>query len=118
MTAAHPLPPLPHVSWTDEGRKGYPLTSLDEGAWTLPLAAMILDIPERDLKDLVRITGLKPCGSARVSPYRRSGRHPRVYSAKALIALYEAQGALREVLRDLEEPDPADPGHTATEPSA
>lgn len=57
--------------------------------WPLDFAAAMLNIPERDLRDLVRITGLKPAGTMRMAAFRRSGRNPRVYDSGKLIKIYD-----------------------------
>jgi hypothetical protein len=109
---AHPLPEIPQ--WEQEVmneqyerciRKGWvsiPEADFDGKSWTLDFAAKMLGIPERDLRDLVRITGLAPTGVMNMRGYRSQGRTPRAYPAQALIAIAEAI----EDLRDF--PDSAD----------
>ena len=62
---------------------------VDGKNWPLEFAAKTLGIPERDLRDLVRITGLQPTGTMPMAGFRRSGRNPRVYDATALVRLYD-----------------------------
>lgn len=79
------------MSWT-----GLPKVDLDGTDWPLEFAATYLDVPLKDLKELVRITSLPPSGTAGYSSYRRSGRQPRVYPASRLIELCEAIYRLKE----------------------
>lgn len=81
-----------------KGWKGEPPVALDGDNWPLDFAAKMLDIPEKDLRDLVRITGLKPSGTMSMASYRRSGRNPRVYSGTELIRICEAVRTLAESL--------------------
>lgn len=64
--------------------------------WTLDFAARMLDLPERDLRDLVRITGLEPAGVLNMRTYRTQGRAPRAYPASRLIMITEILAELRE----------------------
>lgn len=89
--AAHPLPDLLPRGWT-----GIPFAELDGQSWTLDFAAKLLDIPERDLRDVIRITGLQPSGVLNMRHYRSQGRAPRAYPAGGLIRLSEAIADLRE----------------------
>lgn len=66
-----------------------PELPLDGMHWPLPFAAGLLGITEKDLRRLVKQAGLEPAGTANMAEYRRSGRQPRVYAAKDLIALHE-----------------------------
>jgi hypothetical protein len=79
-----------------KGWAGAPFVPLDGSSWTLDFAARMLDIPERDLRDLIRITALEPSGVMSMRPYRSQGRAPRAYPADRLIVLTEAIGKLRE----------------------
>lgn len=85
------------------GWKGSPVIELDGSCWPLDFAAKSLGVPARDLRDLVRIVELTPAGTMRMSPYRRSGRQPRVYDATKLVKLYEA---IRSLQRELGTPGP------------
>jgi hypothetical protein len=78
------------------GWAGIPFTELDGQSWPLGFAATLLGIPERDLRELVRITGLQPSGVIRTAPYSRQGRQPRAYPASQLIMICDALTALRE----------------------
>ena len=76
------------------GWKGVAEVPVDGRNWPLGFAARTLNIPERDLRDLVRITGLEPTGTMPMAQYRRSGRNPRVYDAAKLVRLYQLVGEL------------------------
>lgn len=84
--------PLPK-GWTGIG-----FVNIDGMNWPLSVAAKLLDIPEKDLRDLVRITGLQPAGEIRMSAYSRQGRQPRAYPATKLIKLCEVIADLRNDL--------------------
>jgi hypothetical protein len=71
------------------GWEGVAEVPADGRNWPLEFAARTLGIPERDLRDLVRITGLQPTGTMPMAQYRRSGRNPRVYDAAKLVRLYQ-----------------------------
>lgn len=71
---------------------------IDGDNWTLDIAAKLLSIPERDLRDLVRITGLAPSGVIRMAPFRRQGRQPRAYPADKLILISETVRGLSDRL--------------------
>jgi hypothetical protein len=86
--SAHPLP----------GWESLPEAPLDGRNWTLDFAAKMLEIPEKDLRDLVRITELKPSGVLNMRTFRTSGRTPRAYPAEKLIMITEALSDLREDL--------------------
>jgi hypothetical protein len=74
-----------------------PFVSLDGENWPLSFAAMILDVPEPDLRRRVRKEKVEPAGVIRMSEFRRSGRQPMAYPAGKLIMLAEAiQAAQRE----------------------
>lgn len=84
---AHPMPTL--------GWEGLPFVELDGKSWPLDFAAKMLDIPLRDLQDLVRITGLRPEGTIRMAAFSRQGRQPRAYDAEKLIKITETIRELR-----------------------
>jgi hypothetical protein len=77
-----PRAPHPKRGWGHA-----PEVAVDGTNWPLPFAAKTLDIPERDLRDLIRVVGLEPTGTMKMASYRRSGRNPRVYEASKLIKL-------------------------------
>lgn len=81
-----------------EGWRGLPQAPLDGKHWPLDVAAEVLGIPERDLRDLVRITGLEPTGTLAMAGYRRPGRQPRAYDGDKLVALYDAVRRITEAL--------------------
>jgi hypothetical protein len=81
-----------------KGWAGLAEQPLDGDNWTVEVAAKWLGLPARDIRDLIRVTGLEPTGTAKMAAYRRSGRQPRVYDAKALIQMYETVYELRQVL--------------------
>jgi hypothetical protein len=72
------------------GWGGLPPVELDGENWPLDFAARILGVPERDLRDLVRITGLEPAGTLQMAEFRRSGRAKRVYNGAVLVRLHLA----------------------------
>ena len=78
------------------GWEGLPFTELDGRNWPVSFAAGVLEMPEQDLRDLIRIAGLKPSGVLRISDFRRSGRQPKAYPATGLIRLAEVARSLRE----------------------
>jgi hypothetical protein len=80
------------------GWAGVRKVPVDGKNWPLEFAAKTLGIPERDLRDLVRITGLQPSGTMPMAQYRRSGRNPRVYDAAKLVRLYQLVGELSDTL--------------------
>lgn len=82
---AHPL------GWGSE-----PVVEPDGENWSLEFAAKMLDMPEKDLRDLVRILGLPSAGVIRMAEFRRQGRHPRAYPADKL-------ALIAETVRDLSE---------------
>jgi hypothetical protein len=90
--SAHPLPPL------KGGWESLPFVDIDGQNWPLEFASKMLDIPVRDLQDLVRITGLQPAGTIRMASFSRKGRQPRAYPAEKLITIAEA---IRELSGDL-----------------
>lgn len=81
-----------------KGWAGLPAMELDGSDWPLSTAAALLGLPERDLRDLVRIAGLPPSGTAKMATFARSGRHPRVYPGAGLITICEAIFAVRQQL--------------------
>jgi hypothetical protein len=92
--------PLPEDDLLPRGRgwAGVPFVEFDGVNWPLDFAAKMLDIPLRDLTDLVRITGLRPAGTIRMASYRRQGRQPRAFEASRLIRIAEAIRKLTEEL--------------------
>jgi hypothetical protein len=111
---AHPLPPEPQVDhlpprswdWADDlprgrGWSGIPFVDVDGQNWPLEFAAKVLEIPLKDLTDLVRIVSLQPAGVIRMASYRRQGRQPRAFEASKLIHLTEGIRRLSEELAAL-----------------
>jgi hypothetical protein len=90
---AHPL-----------GWKGIELVDNDGENWPLDFAAGLLQMPEKDLRDLVRIVNnlhpgaLEPAGTIKMAAFRRQGRHPRAYPGSKLLMLVEG---LADVCEDL-----------------
>lgn len=82
----------------DKGWQGLPEVSADGQDWPLDFAAKLLGMPERDLRDLVRIMGLPPTGTIKTAQFRRSGRNPRAYDASKLIKISEAMRKVAEEL--------------------
>ena len=78
------------------GWAGIGFVELDGANWTLDFASKMLEIPEKDLRDLVRITGLTPAGVLNMRGYKSQGRAPRAYSASKLIMLTETLMAIQE----------------------
>lgn len=87
----------PDVPCRPAGWAGVPVIDLDGTCWPLDFAAATIGVDLRDLKDLVRIAGLKPAGTARMSAYRRQGRQPRVYDAAKLIKISNLITTLRDI---------------------
>jgi hypothetical protein len=87
-------PRAPHRTIPRRGWGHAPEVPVDGTNWPLPFAAKTLDIPERDLRDLIRVVGLEPAGTMKMASYRRSGRNPRVYEASKLIKLVSGVGSL------------------------
>lgn len=81
-----------------QGWEGKPPVPVDGLNWPLDFAAKTLGVPERDLRDLVRIVGLEPTGTMKMAAFHRQGRNPRVYDSVKLIRLYDS---IREISRDL-----------------
>lgn len=81
---------------TSGGWASLPFVDIDGKNWPLDFAAKMLDIPLKDLQDLVRISGLQPAGVIRMAEFRRKGRQPRAYSAEKLIMLTEEIRELRD----------------------
>jgi hypothetical protein len=86
---AHPLP-RDDILPRGRGWSGIPFVEIDGQSWPLEFASRMLEIPLRDLQDLIRITGLKPSGVIRMAEFRRQGRQPRAYPADKLILLAES----------------------------
>lgn len=80
------------------GWEGLPEVEMNGENWTLDVAAEVLGISERDLRDLVRIVGLKPAGTMNMAHFRRPGRHPRAYEGAKLAQIYDA---VRQIARDV-----------------
>jgi hypothetical protein len=80
------------------GWASLPFVDIDGKNWPLDFAAKMLDIPLKDLQDLVRISGLPPAGVIRMSDFSRKGRQPRAYPADKLILLTEEIRELRDRL--------------------
>lgn len=78
------------------GWAGIGFVELDGTNWTLDFASKMLEFPEKDLRDLVRITGLAPAGVMNMRDYKSQGRAPRAYCAAKLIMLTETVSALQE----------------------
>lgn len=78
-----------HKGWT-----GAPPVELDGKNWPLDMAAKVIGVPEKDLRDLVRILGLPPAGTIKTATFSRSGRNPRAYSGSKLIKICEAMRKL------------------------
>lgn len=95
---AHPMPLFGADRTPNTGWAGLPLVELDGQNWPLEFASKMLDIPVRDLSDLVRIAGLPPAGTIRMAAFSRQGRQPRAYPAGKLIMIAEAVTDLREKL--------------------
>lgn len=94
-------PPLPPPEPEPEKKKGWaglPFVRLDGENWTVPFAAKMLHLPEADVRDLIRITGLEPSGTMKMASYARQGRQPRAYPAARLIQVAEAVRKLKEEL--------------------
>lgn len=82
------------------GWKGKAPVNLDGNNWPLDFAAKILGASEKDLRDLVRILGIDPVGTMKMSSYRRSGRNPRAYDASLLVRVWQGIQDLREDLKN------------------
>jgi len=78
------------------GWKGKLPVALDGNCWPVDFAATMLGCSEKDLRDLIRITGLEPAGTMRMSSFSRSGRNPRAYDATKLVELWNGMEELRE----------------------
>lgn len=94
-----PRAPHPKRGWGHA-----PEVPMDGTNWPLPFAAKTLDIPERDLRELIRVVGLEPTGTMKMASYRRSGRNPRVYEASKLIKLVTGVNRLAVEL-GIQDPD-------------
>ena len=86
------------------GWAGIPFVEIDGVNWPLDFAAKMLDIPAKDLTDLVRIVGLQPAGTIKMASYRRQGRQPRAFEAAKLIRITEMIRKLSEELAALQDP--------------
>lgn len=84
----------------NRGWKGKMPVALDGNNWPLDFAAKMLGCSEKDLRDLVRITGLEPAGTMKTATYRRSGRHPRAYDGSKLVLMWQAVNDLAENLHE------------------
>lgn len=82
------------------GWKGKMPVALDGNSWPLDFAAKMLGCSEKDLRDLVRITGLEPTGTMKMASYRRSGRNPRAYDGSKLVLMWQAVNDLAENLHE------------------
>lgn len=82
-----------------KGWKGKRPVPVDGNTWPLDFAAKMLECPERDLRDLVRIVGLEPAGTLKMTSFRRSGRHPRAYDASKLVDLWDKTQELIEYMK-------------------
>ena len=119
--AAHPLgeqgsaSPLDIPQWELEvmereferqqkGWQGIELVGNDGENWPLDFAAKLLQLPERDLRDLIRIVNnlrpgtVEPSGTIRMAAFRRQGRNPRAYPGSRLLMLVEGVADLCEEL--------------------
>jgi hypothetical protein len=82
------------------GWSGKPKVAVDGDNWPLDFAAKILGCSEKDLRDLIRILGIDPVGTMKMSSYRRSGRNPRAYDASLLVRVWQIITDLREDLKN------------------
>lgn len=81
-----------------KGWQGKPEVALDGDNWPVDFAAKMLGCSEKDLRDLIRVTGLPPTGTLKMTSYRRSGRNPRAYDASKLIKLWHG---IQDLARDI-----------------
>lgn len=65
--------------------------------WPLGTAAIALGVEEKDLKDLIRLSGIRPAAKMQMRSYDTSGRASAAYDAKQLIAANELLEQLREI---------------------
>lgn len=72
------------------GWEGAGKVPADGQFWPVTVAAELLGMEERDLRDLIRITGLRPAGTMNMRAFRSQGRASRAYDAKKLITIHEA----------------------------
>jgi hypothetical protein len=56
----------------------------------------MLDVPEEDLRAIVKLSHLKPTGTMQMRAYKSQGRTPRAYPARQLIQLVEYVRVMRE----------------------
>ena len=75
------------------GWQGLPFVPLDGRNWPIPLAAELLEVPERELRKRIKSEGVEPAGVIRMADFRRSGRQPRAYPSSELIRIAEAIGS-------------------------
>lgn len=86
------------------GWHGAPLVDNDGENWPLEFAARMLHMPEKDLRDLIRIVNnmhegtLDPTGTIKMASFRRQGRHPRAYPGSKLVRLVESLAEICESL--------------------
>jgi len=85
------------------GWRGAPFVPPDGKHWPLSVAAQVLDLPEDDLRALVRIAESVrgesiSSGVIKMNAFARSGRQPKAYPASTLIALCEGVRAVAESL--------------------
>jgi hypothetical protein len=76
---------------------------LDGLNWPVSIAATVLDMPEQDLRDLIRIVenirgGSISSGVIRMSSFSRQGRQPRAYPAEKLTDIAEG---IRKIAENL-----------------
>jgi hypothetical protein len=83
-----------------KGWKGKMPVALDGNTWPLDFAAKIIGCSEKDLRDLVRMTGLQPAGTLKMADFRRSGRNPRAYDASKLVRMWQG---IQDLADNLEE---------------
>lgn len=81
----------PRRGWSSIGLRT--IEADDPNYWSTKDAALLLGPPylsATQVRQLVRLAGLKPAGKRRMTPTGKSGRHVRVYSAVELIKAYDA----------------------------
>ena len=81
-----------------EGWAGLPVVEPDGKAWPLDFAARYLEVSEEYLRAAVKEIGLEPEGTIRTAAFRRPGRQPRAYRARALVVIAEKIAGLKEEL--------------------
>jgi hypothetical protein len=85
------------------GWHSLPFVPPDGEHWPLSTAATLLDIPEQDLRDLVRIVEnirgeSLSSGVIRMSSFSRKGRQPRAYPGSRLTEICEGVRSVAENL--------------------